>query len=60
MKDEQKARQGFNTTLTITIIIAAILAFGLLGLFYGCMKANHAPHLKKVSQDFSYPVAFEV
>ena len=38
--------QQFNRTMIITIIVAAILTLGVIGLVYGCMKANNAPKLK--------------
>ena len=38
--------QQFNRTMIITIIVAGILTLGVIGLVYGCMKANNAPKLK--------------
>jgi hypothetical protein len=46
MKTRGDQSQEFNTTLIIAIVVAAILALGILGMVYGCMKANHAPNLK--------------
>ncbi|PYP89446.1 MAG: hypothetical protein DMG65_13420 [Candidatus Angelobacter sp. Gp1-AA117] len=46
MPSKSEQRQDFNTTFIIAIIVAAILAFCVLGLVYGCMKANHAPQAK--------------
>ena len=46
MPSKSDQRQDFNTTFIIAIIVAAILALGVLGLIYGCMKANHAPEAK--------------
>ena len=47
-KDEEQSRQ-FNATMLIAIVVAAVLALGMLGLVYGCMKANHAPQVKPVA-----------
>ena len=46
MPSKSNQRQDFNTTFIIAIIVAAILALCVLGLIYGCMKANHAPEAK--------------
>ena len=56
MPSDSERRQEFNTTLIIAIVVAAILALGVLGMIYGCMKANHAPQVKPVSQ--SLPLSF--
>ena len=47
-KDEETSRQ-FNATMLIAIVVAAVLALAMLGLVYGCMKANHAPQIKPVA-----------
>lgn len=46
MPRKSDQRQDFNTTLSIAIIVAATLALCVLGLMYGCMKANNAPEAK--------------
>ncbi len=46
-KNEDQTRQ-FNATLLIAIVVAAVLALAMLGLVYGCMKANRAPQMKPV------------
>ena len=46
MPSKSEQRQEFNTTLIIAIVVAATLALCVLGLIYGCMKANHAPEAK--------------
>ncbi len=46
-KNEEQTRQ-FNATLLIALAVAALLALAMLGLVYGCMKANHAPQVKPV------------
>jgi heme/copper-type cytochrome/quinol oxidase subunit 2 len=46
MKSSGDQSQQFNTTLILAMIVAAILAFCLLGIIYGCMKANNAPKAK--------------
>lgn len=46
MPGKSDQRQDFNTTFIIAIIVAATLALCVLGLIYGCMKANHAPEAK--------------
>ena len=51
MPNDSERRQEFNTTLIIAIVVAAILALGVLGMIYGCMKANHAPQVKPVSEN---------
>ena len=51
MPSDRERRQEFNTTLIIAIVVAAILALGALGMIYGCMKANHAPQVKPVSEN---------
>jgi len=47
-KDEEQSRQ-FNATMLIAVVVAAVLALAMLGLVYGCMKANHAPQVKPVA-----------
>ena len=47
-KNEETSRQ-FNATMLIAIVVAAVLALAMLGLVYGCMKANHAPQIKPVA-----------
>jgi flagellar basal body-associated protein FliL len=46
MKSSGDQSQEFNTTLILAIVVAALLACGLLAIFYGCMKANNAPKTK--------------
>ena len=46
MPSKSDQRQDFNTTFIIAVIVAAVLALCVLGLIYGCMKANHAPEAK--------------
>ena len=48
-KDEETSRQ-FNATMLVAIVVAAVLALAMLGLVYGCMKANHAPQVKPVAR----------
>jgi hypothetical protein len=43
MKSSGDQSQQFNTTLILGIIVAALLACGILAIIYGCMKANNAP-----------------
>lgn len=50
MKTRGDQSQEFNTTFIIAIIVAAILAIGVVGLIYGCMKANHAPQTRPVGE----------
>ena len=50
MKSQSDQRQQFNTTFILAVVVAAILALGVLGLVYGCMKANHAPQAKPVTE----------
>jgi len=47
-KDEETSRQ-FSATMLVAIVVSAVLALAMLGLVYGCMKANHAPQLKPVA-----------
>ena len=42
--------------MIITIIVAAILTLGVIGLVYGCMKANNAPKLKGPVGELRYLV----
>ena len=49
MPSKSDQRQDFNTTFIIAVIVAGILALCVLGLIYGCMKANHAPEAKAPS-----------
>ncbi|HEV2990842.1 MAG TPA: hypothetical protein VG759_20555 [Candidatus Angelobacter sp.] len=49
IKDEDQSRQ-FNATMMIAIVVATVLALFMLGLVYGCMKANHAPELKPATR----------
>ena len=51
MKSSGDQSQQFNTTFILAIIVAALLACGILGLVYGCMKSNNAskPALPKTA-----------
>ncbi len=42
-KHDSEQTEQFNITLIIAITLAALLAFGVLALVYGCAKANNAP-----------------
>lgn len=35
--------QQFNSTLLIAIVLAAVLAFCMVAVVYGCAKSNGAP-----------------
>jgi len=35
--------QQFNSTLLIAIVVAAVLAFCVVAVIYGCAKSNGAP-----------------
>ena len=59
MPSDSERRQEFNTTLIIAIIVAAILALGVLGMIYGCMKANHAPQVKPVAGNRPITLGYE-
>jgi hypothetical protein len=48
MKSSGDQRQQFNTTFILAIVVAALLACGLLALLYGCMRSSNArPALPK-------------
>jgi hypothetical protein len=41
MKSSGDQSQQFNTTLILAIIVAALLACGIIGLVYGCMRSSN-------------------